>query len=216
MRHDLELRQSESFQPARVGRVDGLAGQFGMGEDALRAIHGARAAAHHQAVEAAQQLLQADLMQETVLRGDVAAAEHDPVRVADQIRRRGGIAPVQHRHALGPDAGPPDAVRHRRQDVVRESAVVRRGADQQHARGCREGCLHGGKQPVVFGKPVLPESGRTPCEDQRHRGRKDTKKRRDFCFCVYFFQIWPTRRLRAGKGLLRAGDISYLGQIKKL
>ncbi len=161
VRHKLALRQAEALQPARVVRVDGFAGQLGMGEDALRAIHRACAAAHHQPVEAAQQFLEADFVQETVLRGHVAAAEHDPVGVAHQVARQARVAPVQHRHAGRRDTGVPDAGGHGVQHGVRESPVVRRRADQQHARRQWQRRPHGGEQPVVFSKAILPEAGRT-------------------------------------------------------
>ena len=113
-------------------------------------------------------------MQETVLRGDMPAAEYDPVGPLHEVRGDAGVAPVQHDDGGGGDPGIADAVRHRVQHVVREFAVVRSRTDQQHVRARGQGLLHRGKQPVVGGDVVLPVAGRTARENQRHRGRKDT------------------------------------------
>ena len=199
MRHQLEFREPQAAQPARVGRIDALAGQLRMGENALRAIHRACAATHHQSVETAQELLQADFVQETVLRGDVAAAEDDPVRAADKLRGPAGVAPVQHRDGGGGDPGIADAVRHRREHVVGEFRVVRGGADQQEMGPRGQFRLHRGKKTVVGGEMVLPEAGRTACQDQCHRGSKDS----EFCFSLSFLRRILSNIHKAFNGGLR-------------
>ena len=149
-----------------------------MGVDQVRTVHRAGAAAHHQAVEALQEGPEADLMQETVLRGDMPAAKHDPVGPLHEVRGDAGVAPVQHDDGGGGDSGIADAFRHRVQHIIRELAVVRGRADQQHARLRGQGLLHRGKQSVVGGDVVLPVTGRTSRENQRHRGCKDNTFRR--------------------------------------
>ena len=166
VRYYLAGGQPHAFQPARSGT---LTRKFRVRVHALRAVHRPGAASHDQAVEALQEFFKADLVKETVLRRDMAAAEDDPVRAVDQRFSAVRIAAVQHRHLRRLDAGLADALRHRFEHVVGEAAVVGRRADEQHPRPLRQRRPHLLQQAVVFSETVLPVPGRTSRQNKRHQ-----------------------------------------------
>ena len=172
VRDDLDVRQAEAREPAAVMRVYALAGEFRMGVDPVGAVHGAGAAAHDDAVVSLQDIPEADFMDKGVLRGDMAAAEDDPVRFRHQRPDIGGVAAVEHGHGGHLDTGIADAKTHSLEHRVREGAVVGGGADQQGPGVLRQGGLDSGEKAVVFGEMVLAVAGRTASQKKSHRSAK--------------------------------------------
>ena len=179
VRDQVDVREAQALEPALVLRVPGLPGELRMGVHVVCAVHAAGAAPHHHPVEALDELFEPNLVQELVLGGDMTAAQHNPMGPTHQFRGLRGIPPVQHHNFFRVDTGLVDALTHALEDGVRETAVVRGGAHQEHAgfvSGCSPGPLNGqgqlrfdiGPKAVVLREMRLPVTGGTACEVQNH------------------------------------------------
>ena len=200
VRDQVQVGQPEAAQPALIGRAGHFAGKLGVGVDFVGTVHGAGAAAHHDAAEIFQEFPQADLMDEAVLRGRMPAAHHHPVGLRHQFGGAVRVAALEHRDGAGPDAGFVDAVAHAFLHGTGEAAVVGSGADQQHAR-CAPAAghflqsgFHGRQEAVVFRKMVFSVTGGTSGEKECHTAAKIQKKPFPGFFCIsvsnrnaYFF-----------------------------
>ena len=128
--------------------------------------------------------LETNLVQELILRGDMAAAQHNPVRPLDQFRGLSGVPTVQHHNFFRVDTGLVDALAHALEDGIGEASVIRGGAHQQHAGlvalrasgppdGLGQVRLDIGQETVILRTLRFSIAGWAACEVQNHM-RKDT------------------------------------------
>ena len=165
---EVDVRQAQAAEPAVIARVHGFPFQLRMGIDPVRAVHAAGAASHHDTVVTPEDIPEAGFVDETVLGGNMTAAENDPMGTLHELFRLLGVPPLQHHDLFRVDAGFADAGAHPFQDGGGEDRIVRRGAHEEHPRARRQFRLHPGEETVVFGKVVFTVAGGASCQKKSH------------------------------------------------
>ena len=102
---DADVGEAQAAHPAAVLRIGGLARLFGLGVDDLGGVHRAGADAQDEALVALDQGGQADLGEEAVLGGDVAAPQDQEVAAGQQLADLVGVAAVAGGQAVQRQAG---------------------------------------------------------------------------------------------------------------
>ena len=118
--------------------VDGLALLLGRGVDQLLAVHGARADAHQNAVPVSKLLPQIDILEKTVLRRDVPAAQENHIGVGEQITALILGFPEQQGEFGKPDADLSETALHTLRKPAEVGIIVRVRGDEQGAAGFRQ------------------------------------------------------------------------------